>query len=98
MDQLETAARLFPFDFNMRRGPAAFCSEIRWKGSAPRCMAAIRRELAADPMAHDLRRGLAGFLIGEGRDGDAKREIAVIHAFVPHLALVVPVNINPATR
>ena len=98
MSQLETAARLFPLDFEIRQGPAGFCSDHRWKGSAPDCIATLRRELAVDPMAHDLRRALAGFLIADGRNDEAKREIATIHVFAPHLPLVIPVNINPATR
>lgn len=98
MAQFQAAARLFPFDFQMRAAPAKFCAEIRWKGSGPDCIAALRRELAFDPMAHDLRRAIAGFLIGAGREDEAKREIATIHAFAPHLPIIVPVNISPETR
>ncbi len=98
MAQLDLAARLFPFDFMMRAGPAKFCAEIRWKGSGPDCIVALRRELSFDPMAHDLRRALAGLLIEVGREDEAKREVATIHAFAPHLPLVIPVNINPETR
>lgn len=98
MARLHLAAALNPYDYHVRAGPAAYCSEARWKGSGAGCMSALLAELAENPFALDLRRNLAGFLIEAGRIDAAKAEIAFISKFVPGQHLVVPVNANPATR
>lgn len=95
---LQRAARLWPLDYQVRFTPAVFCSENRWKGSGEACMAAIRRELALNPYAYDFRRNLAGFLLEAGRKDETMAQAGFIKAHAPHLKIVVPVNVNPATR
>jgi hypothetical protein len=95
---LDRSAALFPFDFRLRQAPAVYCSQIRWKGSGPACIAALRAELAVNPFSADLRRNLAGFLIEAGDMDSAKRELAAVAALVPRAHIAVSVNQNPATR
>jgi len=95
---MQAAARLFPFDYELRFAPSKFCSEVRWKGSAEPCMASLRAELAVNPFAHDLRRNLAGFLIQLDRKPEAAEQVLFIMSVVPHLPpLAIPVNQNPDT-
>jgi len=95
---LQRSAGVFPLDFRLRQAPAVFCSETRWKGSGPDCIAALRAELRVNPFSADLRRNLAGFLIEAGDMEGAKRELGVVSALQPGRNIVLSVNVNPGTR
>lgn len=98
MAGLEAGARWFPLDFRVRQRGAVFCSEYRWPGSGAACRAAIRRELAVNPYALDMRRVYAGLLIEAGIREEAVKQARFVRFYAPHIPLQIPVNVNPATR
>lgn len=95
---VQEAMRWFPLDYRMRLAEAEFYSLTRWKGSRPHAIAAIRRAIATNPYAFDLRRNLAGFLWEAGDKDEALRELTAIKRFVPLADISIMVNVNPDTN
>lgn len=92
------ARAAFPFDHRFRIAVAEYYSRIRWKGSRPEAIAAVRAALATDPFALDLHRNLAGLLYEDGDMAGSQREIAFLARYQPHWPVAIIVNANPATN
>lgn len=93
----ERAAGWFPLDPRIRTAPAHLYSAERWEGSRTAAIAALRAAIAVDPLAVDMRRNLAAYLIENGERAAAEAEIAVVSALSPRSAIVLRVNVNPKT-
>lgn len=75
-----------------------YTSTVRFKGSRPLAMAAIRYALQSDRYAMDLHRNLAGFLLEEKDREGAQREISFIAHYRAGKPIKIVVNVNPETN
>lgn len=92
------ARRAFPLDFRFRAAEASFYARVRWKGSRPAAIDAIRVALLTDPFAMDMHRNLAGLLYEDGDLNGVSREIAFLKHYMPKRDAPIFVNANPATN
>lgn len=92
------AGQVCPFDSWFRTAEADYYSDVRWKGSRPLAIAAIRRALARDPNNAGLRRNLVGFLVEAGDKDEAVRQMHILLGLVPNFQIPLFVNVNPASN
>ena len=75
-----------------------FYSRIRWKGSRPAAILAIREAIKDDPYDMALHRNLAGLLYESGDTEGMAQEIEILKRFMPNQDPAIIVNANPATN
>jgi hypothetical protein len=95
---LAIARTAFPFDYRFREGEAVFYARIRWKGSKPYAIAAMRESLKQDPYSMGMHRNLAGLLYEAGDKDGFATEIEFLKRFMPHVEPAIVVNANPETN
>lgn len=88
---VQTAARVFPLNKEIRRGPGVYYSLIHAKGQGRAAIATLQSALADDPNAADFRRNLAGYYLEEGDIHSAEYELALVRKLVPKAQINVTV-------
>jgi hypothetical protein len=98
LKRLAIARMVFPFDYRFREGAAVFYARIRWKGSKPAAIKAMREAIQADPYSMGMHRNLAGMLYEAGDKEGMAVEIEFLKRFMPHVDPAIVVNANPDTN
>ena len=75
-----------------------FYARIRWKGSRPAAIEAMRESLKYDPYGMGMHRNLAGMLYESGDMDGMAAEIEFLKRFMPNVEPAIVINANPATN